>query len=522
MTEPLFRSGDDWTFSLLDQLWEACDEVGKNDLQLDYYRPQIEVVSAEQMLDSYVSVGMPIMYRHWSFGKEFINLYRRYQAGDMGLAYELVINSDPCIAYLMEENNALQQLLVIAHACVGHNSVFKNNYLFKQRTDATAIIDYLNFAKQYVAMCEEKYGHDAVEEILDACHSLQNFGVDLYKRPKKLKPREEEKRALERFEAELQHYDPVFEKTGRDIARRLHGTAEVKKETKRFPEKPQENLLYFIEKNAPLLAPWKRELVRIVRRLAEYFYPQMLTQVVNEGWATFCHYYIVTRLHEQGKLDAGSMIQFYQMHGNVILQVPYNARDRNGRSLYTGLNPYYIGFSIFRDLRRMCEDPTPEDKQYFPTIAGQKDWRSVLRYAMENFKDDTFIAQYLSPKVVRDLKLFWIQDKHHLNDYVTVEAIQDRDSFELLRQKFSERYARSSRVPYITIDQVDMTSNRRCRMTHHPRQEVPLDEAQARHTLDYFTKLWEFPATLKTICYEDEKASERLLTSSGIYGLNKD
>ena len=104
----------------------------------------IEVVSAEQMLDSYVSLGMPIMYRHWSFGKEFVNLHRRYARGNMGLAYELVINSDPCIAYLMEENDALQQLLVIAHACVGHNSVFKNNYLFKQRTDASAIIDYLN------------------------------------------------------------------------------------------------------------------------------------------------------------------------------------------------------------------------------------------------------------------------------------------------------------------------------------------------------------------------------------------
>lgn len=515
MSKLLFKAGDDWTFPLLERIWDACDQVGKNDLKLDYYRPQIEVVSAEQMLDAYVSVGMPDMYPHWSFGKEFINLDRAYKEARMGLAYELVINSDPCVAYLMEENDALQQALVIAHACIGHNSFFKNNYLFKQRTDASAIIDYLHFAKQYVAKCEEKYGEDNVEDVLDACHALRNFGVDLYKRPKKLRPAEEEKRALLRFEQELKDYDPIFEKTGRQIAHKLNHRAGEKAEegdSKAFPEKPQENLLYFFEKNAPLLAPWKRELVRIVRRLAEYFYPQRPCQVTNEGWATFCHYYITHKLYEQGKLDAGSMIQFYQMHSNVVAQPMYN--DPN----FGGINVYYLGFSIFRDLKRMCEEPTAEDREYFPNIVG-RDWLEVVTDAMVNYKDDTFIQQFMSPKVVRDMRLFHIQDQHHLNDYVTVEDIQDRSSFEKLRQQFSERYARSSYTPYITVNRVDTTGTRRLTLVHHPRHGVPLDEVQAKETLAHVGALWEFPVTLKTIGYTDEgEQTERIITTSGKYG----
>jgi spore cortex formation protein SpoVR/YcgB (stage V sporulation) len=139
--------------------------------RLDTYPNQIEVITAEQMMDAYSSVGMPIGYHHWSFGKRFIHTERNYKRGQMGLAYEIVINSDPCIAYLMEENTMPMQALVMAHACYGHNSFFKNNYLFKTWTDASSIIDYLLFAKNYITECEEKHGIDAVEKLLDSCHA---------------------------------------------------------------------------------------------------------------------------------------------------------------------------------------------------------------------------------------------------------------------------------------------------------------------------------------------------------------
>ena len=171
----LFKAGDDWTPELLDTIWEQIEIIAKEELKISYYKPQIEIVTARQMLDAYTSVGMPIYYRHWSFGKEFIQNEKAYKAGKMGLAYELVINSDPCIAYLMEENDALVQTLVMAHASVGHSAGLKNNYLITQYTDASSIIDYLNFAKMYLKKCEEMYGEEEVEAVLDACHALQSI-----------------------------------------------------------------------------------------------------------------------------------------------------------------------------------------------------------------------------------------------------------------------------------------------------------------------------------------------------------
>jgi len=170
-TNKPLSDGPDWTFPLLEQYQTEIARIAQH-YQLDTYPNQIEVITAEQMMDAYASIGMPIGYNHWTFGKKFIETEQTYKRGYMGLAYEIVINSNPCIAYLMEENSVTMQALVMAHACYGHNSFFKNNYLFKSWTDASSIIDYLLFAKNYVAKCEQKYGIDAVETCLDACHAI--------------------------------------------------------------------------------------------------------------------------------------------------------------------------------------------------------------------------------------------------------------------------------------------------------------------------------------------------------------
>jgi len=153
--------GADWDFSTLQRIHDACEQIARTELGLDTYLNQIEVITAEQMLDAYSSVGMPLFYKHWSFGKHFAFQEASYRKGLMGLAYEIVINSSPCISYLMEENTATMQTLVIAHAAFGHNHFFKNNYLFRQWTDANGIMDYLEFAKGYVAQCEERHGRQA-------------------------------------------------------------------------------------------------------------------------------------------------------------------------------------------------------------------------------------------------------------------------------------------------------------------------------------------------------------------------
>ena len=140
-------SGQEWNFDDIENIYIQIKKIADEKYGLNYYPNQLEVISSEQMLDAYSSVGLPLYYSHWSFGEQFVKELEAYKRGRMGLAYEIVINSSPCIAYLMEENTMMMQALVIAHASFGHNHFFKNNYLFKQWTDADSIIDYLSFAK---------------------------------------------------------------------------------------------------------------------------------------------------------------------------------------------------------------------------------------------------------------------------------------------------------------------------------------------------------------------------------------
>ena len=201
--------GADWDFSTLQRIHDACQEIAL-EMGLDVYPNQIEIITAEQMLDVYSSIGMPLFYKHWSFGKHFASHEAFYRKGLRGLAYEIVINSSPCISYLMEENTATMQALVIAHAAFGHNHFFKNNYLFKLWTDAKGILDYLNFAKGYIAHCEERYGHTAVERTLDSAHALMSHGVHRYAGKKQLDLRQEELREQERRENEQRIFNDLW------------------------------------------------------------------------------------------------------------------------------------------------------------------------------------------------------------------------------------------------------------------------------------------------------------------------
>ena len=186
--------GSNWTFDTMDRTYDAIRDIALNDLGLDVYANQIEIISSEQMLDAYSSIGMPLMYQHWSFGKRFVREAQMYQKGYSGLAYEIVINSNPCISYNMEDSTMAVQALVMAHAAFGHNHFFKNNDLFRQWTDADGILDYLEFAKRYITSCEERHGVTAVEEVLDAAHALMDQGVFRYRRRPRLNLREQAER----------------------------------------------------------------------------------------------------------------------------------------------------------------------------------------------------------------------------------------------------------------------------------------------------------------------------------------
>ena len=473
----------EWTFELIEQAHEEIRRVASN-FGLDTYPNQLEIITAEQMMDAYASVGMPVSYNHWSFGKHFLSTEKSYKRGQMGLAYEIVINSNPCISYLMEENSLTMQALVIAHAAYGHNSFFKGNYLFRTWTDADAIIDYMVFAKNYVADCEQRYGAEAVELVIDSCHALQNYGVDRYKRPARISLAEERERQADRERYMQSQVNDLW----RTLPRRAEAPESI--EVQRFPQEPQENLLYFIEKYSPLLQPWQREIVRIIRKISQYFYPQRQTQVMNEGWATFWHYTILHQLYEEGVVGDGFMMEFLQSHTNVVYQPPVSSR------YFNGINPYALGFAMMRDIRRMCEQPTPEDREWFPDIAGT-DWQKTLQFAMRNFKDESFIAQYLSPKVIRDFHFFAILDDDS-KDKLLVSAIHDDAGYRTIRQQLAGQYNLGNREPDIQVWSVDMQGDRAITLRHSQYLRRPLN-AQTNEMLKHVARLWGFDVYLETV-----------------------
>jgi len=497
--------GSEWTFRALEDFEREIGRIAAERYRLDTYPNQIEIISADQMMDAYSSVGMPVGYHHWSFGKQFLSTQQRYRKGHIGLAYELVINSNPCIAYLMEENTLTLQALVIAHACFGHNSFFKNNYLFQTWTDASAIVNYILFAKGYIAQCEERHGVDAVEELLDSCHALMNLGVDRFRRPRPITPEKEKERQREREE--------YLQKQVNDLWRTIPRKKEVPREKwPRFPAEPQENLLYFVEKNAPLLEPWEREVVRIVRKIAQYFYPQRQTKVMNEGWATFMHYNLMNDLYDEGLVTEGTILEFLQSHSNVIFQPEFDS------PYYSGINPYTLGFAMFNDLRRVCENPTDEDRRFFPEHAGS-DWLETAHHAMQHFKDESFILQFLSPNVIRKLKLFQIVDDD-ADDAIRVAAIHDDAGYRVVREALAEQYNLSLQEADIQVWEVDLRGDRSLTLRHTQHDRIPLDEDDAKEVMKHVHRLWQFDVRLESVqdgvvtkSYHCDK--ERVLVRSG-------
>ncbi len=494
----LYRSSD-WSFDTLSRTYDAIKEIALNDLRLDVYPNQIEIISSEQMLDAYSSIGMPLMYRHWSFGKHFVHEEHLYRKGRRGLAYELVINSNPCIVYLMEENTMAMQALVIAHAAFGHNHFFKNNYLFQQWTDAGAILNYMEFAKGYITRCEEKYGLGAVEAVLDAAHSLMEQGVFRYRRPPRLSLERERERIRERLEYEERSYSDLW----RTLPPRKEGevSTEAKRELlerKKSLKLPEENLLYFLEKHSLVLEPWQREILRIVRVVAQYFYPQRQTKVMNEGCATFVHYTIMNTLFDRGRVSEGTMLEVLASHANVVFQPPFNDPR------YSSINPYALGFALMQDIQRICIEPTPEDRDWFPDIAGNGDWLGTLLGAWANHRDEFFILQYLSPALMRKLRLFVLKDQSN-ESYYQVASIHDERGYEKIRAALAHNFDISANQPNIQVVDVDLLGDRHLRLQHTVHDGVVLSDGARDATLRHVRRLWGYNVSLAGIDAESGK-----------------
>lgn len=471
--------------------------IAKEKYDLDTYPNTIEIITAEQMIHQYTSVGLPVNYEHWSIGKRLMQHEQEYSQ-TKSLAFEIVINSDPAIAYCMENNSPLMQMLVIAHASYGHNNFFKQNYMFQEYTDASDIIPLSRDLREFLIECEKRFGVDEVERLLDSCHALQSHSVsgDHFRRSSETRRRDA------------------------DADTDIFSGVNLKDQFNRFADKPgkpidcgmEQNILGFMADNAPHLPEWKRKVMRMVSEVATYFHPQKQTQVMNEGWASFWHYQLIHDAEELGLMDAGMMMEFYDSHNAVVKQQSLYWRNPQTGEVeqnpyYGGINPYALGFRMFHDIKRISEDPTEEDKKWFPYIAGKGDWLEVIKDARDNFKDESFIEQYLSPKLMRDFKFFAIEDDADAQ-FVEVTGIHDKDGYENVRNTLSESYRLDEKMPVLGVAEYYDRKDRRLVIKHMMSNGKPLQEKHMNEVVKHMHRLWEHPVIVESIDEDGDVVEE--------------
>jgi len=423
-----------WTTEDLEE-WDdkICRLAG--DFGLDWFPIDYEIIDYHEMLSAMAYTGLPTHYRHWSYGKEYERSHTLYNMGRTGLPYEMIINSNPSIAYLMRENQLYIHVLTMAH-CVGHSDFFKNNRMFTH-TNPDNVIDTFKAGAKYVRQLIEdpSIGIEKVERIVDAAHSIK------YQVPRyggiKYKTREE----WIKLERHKQRVDPTYEV-----------------DLKKFPHEPEYNLLLFIANHSRNLEDWERNLLLIVEENSKYFIPQALTKVMNEGWACTIHQKIVNELN----LPDSLYLPFIKLHNQVV-------KPHLGT-----LNPYHLGFELFKK------------------IIDEKGFEGAM-LIRETHNDITFLRAYLDQEFLMDQNLFSYSFKSKYKSS-TIDDIADEAGWEAIRDDLILNVG-LNRVPIIFVQEMD--KNHKLVLTHeHDGRD--LDIQYAKKVFAYIKDLWGDEVTLLT------------------------
>lgn len=432
--------------------WNERIEVLAQEYGLNYYPQEFEIIGYDEMLSHEAYLGMPSRYPHWSFGKAYEKNKTLYSLNLTGLPYEMVINSNPCIAYLMRDNTLLLQILTMAHV-YGHNDFFKNNRLFKEGTDACKTVEMFKLDADIIRgyIKDPSIGYEKVENILNAVHSLR-FQVCRVVGSKDVTEDEARKSMMQEYIRKLE---------GRNL---LNYNDEIKKpDFSKFPLKPQDDVLKFII-NYGRLESWEKQLIEIVRRESLYFMPQIETKIMNEGWASYSHYNLLKRLN----LSQGLYLEFIKRHNDVIAAVPGS------------INPYYIGFKIFEDI----------EKRY---------GREKMFEVREIERDNSFLRKYLTEDMCNKLGLFEYKKKGY--EYV-VSEVSDNQGWEAIRDSLINDTGIGG-IPYIRVKDLDIKN---FKLTlEHVFDGRTLEKSYARETLKNLYKLWRYPVRLETCNAEGNK-----------------
>jgi len=434
------------------KIWDTAKSFG-----LDPFPTHFEMVPASVMYE-FGAYGLPGRFSHWTHGRAYQQMKTMYDYG-LSKIYELVVNTDPCYAFLMEANSVTQNKLVVAHV-LAHSDFFKNNVYFSHTP--RDMIDRVSLNAERIRKYEFKFGKLEVEKFLDAVLSIQeHIDPNVFIRRKKAEEYEQERREQSLMEGA---YEDLW---------RLDGNTQPEKpKVRRIPEEPEKDLLLFIAENAPDLADWQRDIVQIIRSEMLYFLPQMQTKLMNEGWASYWH----ARIMRELELSDEEYAEFAVLHAAVVSPTPRS------------MNPYHVGMKIFEDIERRWDNPTEEERIKLKRKGGEG--RAKIFEVREIHDDISFIRTYLTKQLVEDLDLYIY--KKEGNDWVVAEKDWEkiRDMIVAGMNNFG--------YPYILVEDGDHKRNRELYLRHSfEGQELDLNYAEK--TLRYVYALWGRTVHLETV-----------------------
>lgn len=439
--------------------WNEKIEEAAKEYGLDYYTQEFEIIGYNEMLSHEAYTGMPSRYPHWSFGKSYEKNKTLYSLNLTGLPYEMVINSDPCIAYLMRDNTLLLQILTMAHV-YGHNDFFKNNRLFVEGTRAKSTVEMFKLGADTIRgyINDPSIGYEEVERVVDAAHSIR-YQVSRVVGEKDISQDEIRDGLLKEYMEKLQKRDDL----------NFNDPIE-KPDLTKFPLEPEDDLMKFIIKYGQL-EEWEKSILEIVRREMLYFIPQIETKIMNEGWASYSHYNILKSLNLSQELH----FEFLKRHNDVIASIP-------GR-----LNPYYIGFKIFEYL----------DKNY---------GKDKIFQVRKMDRDNSFLRRYLTEDLCRGLNLFEYVKSGR--DYL-VSEVSDENGWKKIRDSLADSTGIGT-IPYIRVKDLNLKTY--TLTLEHVYNGRTLDKIYARETLKKVYDLWKHKIKLLT---KDKEGNELTFICEG-------
>lgn len=463
------------------EYWDAAIREHVDDFGLDCYEQEFEVCDHGQMLGYMAYHGMPAHYPHWSFGKSYEKTKTLYDHGATGLPYEMVINSDPCLGYLMTDNSLCLQILTIAHV-YGHNDFFKNNFTFTSATQASETLAKFKTAADRVRSYTEdpSIGIDKVESILDSAHALsmncnRNAGI------RRLKPDEQRRRLVE--QATLKE-DPYEDLKPREDQEEL--------DLRKIPLEPDEDILLFIRDHNPHVMAWQQDLLTIVHEEAKYFLPQIETKIMNEGWASYWHHKIMNSLD----LPQDIYMEFLVRHNQVICPHP------------GGINPYHVGFRVWHDIEQRFDEMKGNNSA--GTGRLEKSGRDKIFEVRESDRDVSFLRRFLTEDLMRDLDIFEFEPK---GDNLVVTKVSDEDNWRDVKETLLRSIGMYSH-PVIKIYDADYGRNRALYLKHEA-DDRDLHIGYAEKTLGHLHQLWGHRVLLETIM-----KGKKTLLSYGEHGFD--